>query len=157
VLDVARCIDYLDTRRDVDREHLGVMGNSSGGTTALYAAALLPRLTMAMPSCAFCTFRACLLSIKHCLCNYVPDLYNHVDMADILGCLAPKPVVVVHGHEDEIFPIAATQAAFSRLREIYAAAGAEGHCRLVIGEGGHRFYAEEAWPVVEELTGTVSQ
>ena len=69
-------------------------------------------------------------------------------MADVLGLFAPKPVVVVAGKEDDIFPIAATRRAFKDLRRIYAAHGAADRCHLVEGDGGHRFYADDAWPVM---------
>jgi hypothetical protein len=71
-------------------------------------------------------------------------------MADLLGLFAPRPLVVVAGREDGIFPLGGVLVAFEQLRRIYAAAGAEEACHLVIGEGGHRFYAADAWPVMLE-------
>jgi dienelactone hydrolase len=149
VFDVDRAIDYLATRADVDPARIGVMGNSGGGTTSVFTAATLPRVSFAMPSCYFCTFRDSILSINHCMDNYVPGLLRYAEMADVLGLFAPKPVVIVAGSADEIFPIAGTQRAFVDLQRIYAAAGAGDRCRLVIGAGGHRFYADDAWPVLE--------
>jgi dienelactone hydrolase len=148
VYDVERGMDYLATRGDADMRRVGVMGNSGGGTTSVYAAALLPRLAFAMPSCAFCTFRDSIGAIYHCADNYVPGILKVADMADVLGLFAPRPVVVVAGREDSIFPIDGVQLAFEQLRRIYAAAGAEDACHLVVGEGGHRFYAGDAWPVM---------
>jgi pimeloyl-ACP methyl ester carboxylesterase len=106
-----------------------------------------------MPSCYFCTFAASIMSIHHCLCNYVPGLLAEAEMADVLGLFAPRPVVVVAGEQDHIFPIEATGRAFERLRRIYAAAGVPDACRLVVGDAGHRFYADEAWPEMLELMG----
>jgi len=148
VYDVERGIDALVARGDADMRRIGVMGNSGGGTTAIYAAALLSRLAFAMPSCSFCTFRVSIGSIYHCADNYVPGILKVADMADVLGLFAPRPVVVVAGREDDIFPIDGVRAAFEQLRRIYAAIGTEQACRLVIGEGGHRFYAADAWPVM---------
>jgi dienelactone hydrolase len=148
VYDVQRGIDYLATRRDADMRRIGVMGNSGGGTVTIYAAALLSHLAFAMPSCSFCTFRDSIGSIYHCADNYVPGILKAADMADILGLFAPRPVVVVAGREDDIFPIGGVRSAFEQLCRIYAAAGAAGACRLVIGEGGHRFYAADAWSVM---------
>jgi dienelactone hydrolase len=147
VFDVDRAIDYLEQRGDVDMRRLGVMGNSGGGTTTLFAAALLDRVRIAMPSCYFCSFRDSIMAMYHCLCNYVPGLLTYAEMADILGLFAPRPVVVVAGREDPIFPIAATRSEFKRLKRIYTAAGAGKHCHLVVGPEGHRFYADMAWPV----------
>lgn len=153
VFDVDRGIDYLYTRPDVNRKCIGVMGNSGGGTTSLFAAALLPRLAFSMPSCYFNTFKDSLLSIAHCECNYIPGLYAVAEMSDILGTFAPKPVVVVAGKQDDIFPIKATRKAFRELKAIYTAAGAPKNCKLVEGEGGHRFYADSAWRALLQLVG----
>ncbi len=151
VFDVDRTIDYLESRDDVDPKRIGVMGNSGGGTISLFSAALLDRLQFAMPSCYFCTFKASLMSIKHCECNYVPGLLAYSEMADVMGLFAPKPVVLVAGQTDDIFPIEAVKASFEKLKEIYAAAGAPDQCRLVIGQGGHRFYADPGWAAAKEL------
>ena len=133
---------------------IGVMGNSGGGTISVFAAALLPRLAVAMPSCYFCTFRDSIMSIYHCMDNYIPGLLKVAEMSDIMGLFAPKPVVIVAGRDDNIFPIQATRRAFRELRRIYAACGAGGRCHLVVGSGGHRFYADDAWPVMlREIKG----
>ena len=153
VFDVDRGIDYLAQRGDVDMRQIGVMGNSGGGTISLFAAALLPRLSYAMPSCYFNTFRDSIMSIYHCMDNYIPGLYNAAEMADVMGLFAPRPVVLVAGREDGIFPIAAAEEAFVHLQRIYRKAGAADKCRLAIGNEGHRFYADDAWPVMLELMG----
>ena len=69
-------------------------------------------------------------------------------MVDIMGLFAPKPLVIVAGKEDPIFPITATRRAFKELQRIYDACGEKDRCHLVIGDEGHRFYADEAWPVM---------
>lgn len=146
VWDVDRGIDYLATRDDVDMKRLGVMGNSGGGTISVFAAALLPRLRIAMPSCYFCTFRGGIMSIYHCADNYVPGLLNWAECADVMGLFAPRPVVIVAGKGDDIFPIAEVRKAYRDLKRIYRAAGVADRCHLVVGPEGHRFYADLAWP-----------
>ena len=155
VFDVDRGIDYLKTRGDADMRRIGVMGNSGGGTISLFAAALLPRLRYAMPSCYFCTFRDSIMSIYHCADNYVPGILKYAEMPDVMGLFAPKPVVLVAGKDDAIFPLPGVCKAFGHLKEIYAAAGAEDRCHLVVGDEGHRFYAKEAWPkMLDEIART---
>ncbi|NQT93084.1 MAG: prolyl oligopeptidase family serine peptidase, partial [Lentisphaerae bacterium] len=148
VYDVDRGIDYLASRGDADMQSIGVMGNSGGGTISLFSAALLPRVAFAMPSCYFCTFQDSIMSIYHCMDNYIPGLLRYADMADVMGLFAPKPVVLVAGKKDDIFPILATRRAFRDLRRIYNACGAGSRCHLVVGAEGHRFYADDAWPVM---------
>ena len=151
VTDVDRAIDYLEARGDARMDRIGVLGNSGGGTTSIYSAALLPRVAAAMPSCSLCTFRSTLLRIHHCSCNYVPGILGVAEAGDILGLFAPKPVVVVCGEKDDIFPIAGTKEAYSKLEEIYRACGAADRCRLAIGKEGHRFYAALGWAEMESL------
>lgn len=146
VYDIARSIDYLKARGDMRMNRVGVMGNSGGGTATMFAAALLPgKVRFALPSCYFCSFEASIMSLYHCMCNYVPNLLLEAEHADIMGLFAPRPVVVVAGEVDPIFPIKATRSEFARLRKIYAAAGAPDNCRLVVGPDGHRYYADLGW------------
>ena len=151
IFDVDRVLDYMKEQGDFDMDHVGIMGNSGGGTTTLFAAAVLPALTYAMPSCSFSSFEASIGSIIHCSCNYVPGLLNFGESADVLGLIAPRPLVIVSGAEDNIFPLDAAKEQFARLKEIYSAAGASEACQHVIGQGGHRFYADDAWPVMQRL------
>lgn len=145
VFDVDRGLDYLKTRTDVDWQRVGVMGNSGGGTISTFAGAVLPRITHVMPSCYFCTFVDSIMQIYHCADNYVPGLLPIAEMSDVLGLAAPRPCVVVAGKTDPIFPIKGVRKAFRHLKTIYAKAGASDQCKLVIGNGGHRFYAAAAW------------
>jgi len=124
------------------------MGNSGGGNISVFSAALLPRISFAMPSCYFCTFRDSIMSIRHCADNYVPGLLQYAEMADVMGLFAPKLVVIVAGKEDTIFPIRGVREGFRALKRIYRACGAEDRCHLVVGSGGHRFYSDLAWPVM---------
>ncbi len=150
VFDVDRAIDYLAGREDIDPERLGVMGNSGGGTTSLFAGALLPRLRFVMPSGYFCSFADSIMAMPHCICNYVPGLLKVAEMGDLAGLVAPRPLILVNGDQDGIFPIAGGRREFARLQNIYAAAGAPHACHHLVCQGGHRFYAEPAWKLFRE-------
>ena len=151
VLDVDCAIDYLETRPDVDHGFVGVMGNSGGGTTTMFAGALLPRITHLMPSCAFSSFRGSIGSKRHCTCNYIPNLLFFGEAADVLGLAAPRKLVVINGEKDSGFPIGESRRQFGRLHKIYSAAGAAGNLRHVVGKGGHRFYADEGFAALREI------
>jgi len=70
---------------------------------------------------------------------------KHAEMADVMGLFAPRPLVIVAGRTDSIFPIRGVREAFRHLQAIYRAAGAADRCHLVVGPEGHRFYAKAAW------------
>src|SRR5262249_18057370 len=67
VWDIMRTIDYISTRADLDASRVGCMGISGGGTATLFAAALEPRLRVAMVSGYLNTFRDSVGSLAHCV------------------------------------------------------------------------------------------
>lgn len=153
VLDVSCLIDVLEQSfgNVCNAEKVYIMGNSGGGTTSFYAAALELRIKAVMPSCAFCTFIDSIGSIRHCECNYVPGIAKYFDMAEIAGLIAPRPLVIVSGEKDNIFPIEFAKSEFSRLKKLYEASGEPEKCRHIIGPEGHRFYADLGWKAFFEL------
>lgn len=151
--DISRLIDWAGTRADCDTSRVAITGNSGGGTVSLFAAAVEERITVAVPSCFYCTFEDSIGSIFHCECNYVPGILAAGEMWDVGGLIAPRPFLAVAGRTDPIFPIDAVQRSHDRLKAIYRVAGAEDRCRLSIGEGGHRYYKKDVWPFVRSAFG----
>ncbi|MCR4622605.1 MAG: alpha/beta hydrolase family protein [Clostridiales bacterium] len=144
----------FDLFPNIDKTSVALMGNSGGGTTTFYASALYPFISAAMPSCAFSGFLPSIGAQRHCICNYVPGIMKEFDMAELAGLIAPRPLVIVSGQHDGIFPIESAKEQFAIAREnYYAPLGAQDRIRHVIGLQGHRFYADDAWPVFEALTG----
>ena len=127
------------------------MGNSGGGTATYYTACLEHRFDGFMPSCAISTYRDSIIDLHHCTCNYIPRISEYFDMGDLAVLIAPKKLVVVCGREDNIFPLEGVREEFAIMQKLYAAFGAEDSCALVIGDEGHRFYADKAWPVMHGL------
>lgn len=153
VWDVSRAIDALAEFPQVDLERIGCMGNSGGGTITFYAACMDQRIKIAMPSCSFCTYKDSIGSVDHCEDQYIPGVLKYFEMGDLAGLIAPRPFVVVTGAQDPIFPLAGVKQAFAAAEALYKAAGAEDKIKLVVGPEGHRFYAQQAWPVFRELSG----
>jgi dienelactone hydrolase len=151
VWDIGRLIDCAATRPDVDASRVLITGNSGGGTVSLFAAACDERIGVAVPGSYFCTFEHSIGSIDHCECNYVPGILAAAEMYDVAGLIAPRPFMAVAGRADPIFPYAAVQIAYARLKQIYEVAGAAERCRLSTGEGGHRYYKAEVWPFVRGI------
>ena len=143
VYDVERAVDYLATRSDV--ESIGVLGNSNGGAVSLYAAAVNEQISFAIPSSAVCGFKESLLTIRHCIDNYIPGIMHSFDIGDIAALIAPRPLVIVNGTQDTLFPIDGVISAHQIALQVYEAHDAKQNCELVVGRGGHRFYADQAW------------
>jgi len=153
VWDVSRLIDVLEAEFSdiVDVDNIGCMGNSGGGTATAYIAALEDRIKLAMPSCAVCTYKDSIGAMRHCACNYVPNIAQYFDMNDLIAMSYPKYYVQVSGKEDPIFPLFAAEEVFNKGKAVYEQFGEGDNCVLVKGNGGHRFYADGAWPFVHKL------
>ena len=150
VWDISRILDWVTKRYDIDPRRIAITGNSGGGTTSVFAPACDERITVAVPSCYFCTFAASIGSIHHCECNYVPGLLREGEMYDVAGLIAPRPFRAIAGESDPIFPIAAVREAYDRLKAIYRVAGVEDRCELYVGEGPHRYYRAGSWPFIRK-------
>jgi len=151
VWDVMRAIDLLETVEAVDADRIGCMGNSGGGTVTFYAACVDERIRLAVPSCSFCTYADSIMRIYHCSDNYIPRMLTVAEQGDLAGLIAPRKLLVVAGREDTIFPLKGVRGAFSTAKDIFTAAGCPENIDLVVGEGGHRFYAEQSWPRIRAM------
>ena len=146
IWDLQRALDLtLEKFPEADKNKIVCMGNSTGGTTTLYASCLEPRIGYSMPSSYFCSFDDSLGALHHCACNFIPNIRLYMDMGDMAGLIAPRPLVAVSGMMDPIIPHIGAHKAFREAQRLYAAAGAPDKLKLVVGEYGHRFYADQGW------------
>lgn len=145
IWDVSRAIDAISEFPELNADNVAVMGNSGGGTTSFYAACFDERISIAMPSCSVCTYKDSIGAMHHCTCNYIPGIAKYFDMGDLASLIAPRPFIIVCGKDDPIFPLHGVRETFETVKKIYKKAGAPENCSLVIGDGGHRFYAKPGW------------
>ncbi len=150
VWDMMRILDWAIENLLVDKTKVAITGNSGGGTVSLFAAACDDRITIAAPSSAFSSFQESIGSVPHCACNYVPGLLEMGETSDVAGLIAPRPLCLITGVEDEIFPITGARVSFAHLQTIYRAAGAPGNVMLFEGNGGHKYYPEGSWPFIRK-------
>jgi dienelactone hydrolase len=148
VYDVMRTMDWIETRKELDSQRVGCMGISGGGTCTTFAAALEPRIRVAMISGYLNTFRDCIMSLAHCIDNYVPGIMQWAEMYDVAGLIAPRPVFVESGERDKSFPIAASRASFERLSRIYDVFGAGNAVEHEVFDGPHSFWGRRGLPFV---------
>ncbi|MEA4824029.1 MAG: alpha/beta hydrolase family protein [Clostridiaceae bacterium] len=149
--DVSCLIDTLGNFSECDVERVSLMGNSGGGTATFYTACVEPRVKIAMPSCAFCSLHDSIFAQHHCVCNYIPKLYQYFEMGDLAMLIAPRPLIVVCGKDDSIFPLEGVKREFATVEKIYRAAGVPENCAMIVGDAGHRFYAKPSWPVFAKM------
>ena len=153
VWDLSRLIDWACTLPQVDARRILMMGNSGGGVATLYTAACDTRITVAVPSCSFCTLVGRNGLVHHCDCNAVPGILGWGGFHDVAGLIAPRHLLVVNGREDRLFPNAEVDRAVAGVRRIYDVAGVPQRFAHRYGEGGHRYYKDLMWPFIRSAMG----
>lgn len=141
--DGIRALDYLLTRPEVDPKHVGITGNSGGGTMTTWLAGVESRWTMAAPSCFVTTFRRNLENELPADTEQCPPkaLALGLDHADFLAALAPKPVIIL-AKEKDFFDVRGSQEAYDRLKHLYKLLGAEENVGLFVGPTAHGYSQE---------------
>jgi cephalosporin-C deacetylase-like acetyl esterase len=141
--DGIRALDYLLTRPEVDPKHVGITGNSGGGTMTTWLCGLESRWTMAAPGCFVTTFRRNLENELPADTEQCPPraLGLGFDHSDFLACMAPKPVIIL-AKEKDYFDVRGAEEAYRRLKRIYGLLGAEENVKLHIGPTGHGYTIE---------------
>ena len=153
VWDIHRLIDAIETHltQYIDVSKIICLGNSGGGTATFYASCYDKRISMAIPSCSVCTFESSIMAMYHCPCNFIPNIRTYFNMGD-LGCLiAPRPLIVVCGVDDPIFPLHGVEESYAIISRAYKKANKEELCHLVKGDGGHQFFPNDVWPIVKKI------
>ena len=150
VFDVMRAADFIAQHPKLDAARVGCMGNSAGGTISFYAACIEPRIRLAVVSCSFGTFESTWLYKQHCACGYLPGLLKVADMPDLAGLIAPRHLLLVAGKQDYLARFDGVEQGYKKARQCFIAAGHPDRVHFVVGEGGHQFYPELAWPVIQQ-------
>jgi dienelactone hydrolase len=130
--------DFVCTLPEVDAQRLGVMGLSGGGTMTTWSYLCDERFGAAEIVC-YCDLWAAfgLRDNNYCGMQVAPGLYKLVDLPDLQGLLAPRPLLVDIGARDTCFTIDTSLAAYRRLEAIYRAAGAADKLELDLHPGEH--------------------
>lgn len=147
--DLHRLIDYIETRDDCMSGRIGCAGLSGGGLQTLWAAALDERIRCAVVSGYMYGFKESLLDINCCQCNYVPHLYEYVDMGDIAALIAPRPLVIETGARDGLNGASGLGNVRPQVNTIKKAYRALGTPRMLVHdifEGPHRWNGVKAIP-----------
>ncbi len=142
IWDMKCCVDYLQTRPEVNPERIGMMGLSQGGTMTTFTTAAEPRIKAAdIIGYLSLWERFAINRGNFCGSQMVPHIFKYFDTSDIAGLIAPRPLLVEMGVHDTCFFIENQLKAFEKTRRIYEAAGAADKLWADIHPGEHMFAA----------------
>ncbi len=168
VYDVWRTVDYLRTREDVDPDRIGLAGISKGGIEAWIAAATDERIKVVVPDIAVQSFAWSFAhdrwqgrvapvgdaarvvasdmgkpgvdaeSARALFSKLLPGIFDKFDCPQMLPLIAPRPMLILSGDQDQNNPIEGAELAFAATRAAYRQQNASDRLRIEVGKGlGH--------------------
>jgi hypothetical protein len=164
VWDVMRLIDLLQSRPEVDPQRIGLMGISKGGIETWLAAAVDPRIAVAIPCISLQSFE---WSLDHDAWQtrvgtvkagfnaaaksdgveqpdakfarkfydrVIPEIYSTFDGPNMMTLIAPRPLLGVSGDKDPINPLPGARLCETAAKGAYEKAGAPEKFQLLVEE-----------------------
>jgi dienelactone hydrolase len=157
-----RCVDLLQSRRDVDPDRIGVIGHSLGGHNAIFAGAFDPRIKVIVSSCGWTLMEHYdageEVTKKYegklgawAQTRYMPlirDKYN-LDAAKVpfnfdgaIAALAPRPFFSNSPPGDANFNVEGVREGIANVAKVYRLFKAEDRLQVRYPDAGHDFPPE---------------
>ena len=153
--DISAVVNWLESGAHgiaLDLSRLHIMGSSSGGSTALFSAALDNRISAALVGGAVGFIRETIARRADTSGqNTIPGILNWLETDDIVALVAPRPILLFAGKKDHIWPYAGAEAVAKSARAVYHALGASENIATAPAEDGHSYHPNVAWPAFEKL------
>ena len=133
---IARALDALTKRPEVDRNRIAMIGLSLGGSTTLAMAALDERIKVAVVACGF---------------RYAAvEAASPLTSSQLISAIAPRPLQIQAGRRDPLDSIQLARPAGALGPEIYGKAGAKDRFAFEEFEGGHEFNGALAFAFLQK-------
>ncbi len=114
--DLLRCLDYLESRNDVDRTRMGVFGSGPTGLATLFGAALDQRVRSLMLEGALIDFECVVASRDYQLplSAIAFGFLRKFDLPQICATIAPRPVWLLNsvGPQGKVLPLSAVHESY---------------------------------------------
>ena len=135
--DGIRAVDYVETRPEIDKNRIGYMGNSGGGTMTSLMNAIDLRLKATVPSCYLTTFTSLCEHLgpqdaEQNVFGQLADGVNHTSLV-----LIPDSKVAVCCKFSDFFTYYGTKRLFRLVKSVAAKLGTEDHYAMIDVPGPH--------------------
>ncbi|MEK6794888.1 MAG: hypothetical protein AABZ39_08935 [Spirochaetota bacterium] len=136
--DGVRALDCLLESAPIDKKHIGLVGQSGGGTMTSVIMSVDDRYTMAAPSCFITTYRRNLTNELPSDSEQIPRgvLTMGHEMFDHITAFAPKPVMIL-SKQNDFFDNRGSHEAYAHLKKVYQMLGCGKDIELVATPGDH--------------------
>jgi dienelactone hydrolase len=122
VRDDQMAIDYLFSRREVDKSRVAVTGISMGATRSWWLMALDERIKTGVAVGCLTRYQDLIEEEKlkaHGIYYFVPGMLNHFDTEAVISLIAPRPVLFMTGDEDIGSPVSGIRKIEEKVKPVY--------------------------------------
>lgn len=128
--DIIRCVRYLESRTDVDEEHISALAVGEMSPALLHAAAFEPVISRIACVEPFISYRSIVMNEYYkpkFVLSAVPGALRAYDLPDLVACLAPRRMHMINVTDQEGHRAGshALQQEFAIVRSAYAAKQAD--------------------------------
>ncbi len=148
VWEARQILDYIETCGDVNASKIGMIGFSGGGAITAYTSVLDTRVQVTVLTGFTNTFKGSIMSMHHCIDNYIPGILKYAELPEIISLIAPRALFIEAGENDPIFPVEYVKKA---VKEIESAYENRLECFEVdIFDGGHEISGRKSIPWLQD-------
>jgi len=141
--ELSQCADVLERDERVDASRLALLGQSYGGQQSIFGMVADERFRAGVVSCGFSLVRLLIeRRISHNLALYLPGLLPDLDFDTLVPAVAPRPLMVIAGRRDAIFPVEGVELVEASARHAWKEAGTPDVLRFQYFDGGHDLPAD---------------
>ena len=131
--DLISVVDFAAHRPEVDPDRIGVLGVSLGGATVILGAAADKQIRAVVDDCGFSDASSAIAaSFQHFIhlppmpfapiTVWIASYRAGIDVArvrpvDVIAQISPRPILIIHGLDDYVVPIANSERNFAAARE----------------------------------------
>jgi cephalosporin-C deacetylase-like acetyl esterase len=149
VWDFLRCLDYLESRSDVDQSRIYGVGEKGAALAVLLAAVLDSRLYSILLDSPVATYRSIVESKTYSpeFSWYVFDILKHFDLPDLVRSLAPQPCWLLNAANSQGETLSESEISllYKHPSEVYKQSRAGGQLRFVVYPEQEKTKVLQSW------------
>jgi dienelactone hydrolase len=149
--DILWALELLAQRKAVDAKRLGCVGLSYGGRMTMLAAALEPRIRVAVVSGALNCMQERIGHRYSCGAQVIPGLLEYGDVPEIAGLIAPRPCLWEIGSRDPLMVPRWVETALKRITRPYTALAASKQLQTDRFDGRHEWHGTQAYRLLDQV------
>jgi len=148
-LEDTRAATFLASLPEVNPRQVAAVGFSMGAFRAWQAAALSDAITATVAVNWMATTEGLMVSGNNQLRGgsawtmLHPGLQRFLDYPDVASLAAPKPMLLLAGEQDELFPLESVHAAYAKMGAVWSAWKAADKLTTKFWPGGHVFEQDQ--------------